>query len=132
MKCNLKKLKNLIENESFFYIQDENWVYGIISISEYFTEGNGVNDPRKDKIINTLNSIIDNYITVKKYEGTSLTMGGFEPYKYYTLESNIPTIIGKKIEKLAKKIKSKAYKEKLDDEMKDETARKIYEDLKEI
>ncbi len=123
-------LKNLLENRYRYRdVEDKNWVYNIIDIADYYTNGNGINDFKQKKIISTLNAIVENYLTIKEgYYDRSYHGSPDLVFDGYDIKSRIPRGIGYQIEKLSERV----YEKLREEEIKDPIAKNIYEDLREL
>lgn len=98
--------------------------------SDFDTHSYGINSPQKDKVLNLLNTVVKNYISIQDYTWTCEPTVAYylknKPSGKYTLDYNVPTAIENKLEELANKIRNKVDEDR---SLKTSTAKQIYKDL---
>lgn len=122
----LLEYKNKLE-----YVQDERWIHSIIKIGDYYVNGNGAKSSNSAKVVETLNEIVENFVSIEKdfYNNASHGSDDYQFSGKYNIKSKIPAVIGNKLHELEKKVVQKIYEDR---DLEDSTTKKIYKNLNEL
>lgn len=139
---NLVKYARKIEYDTFSSkAQDIIYIAKYYLTSDFDTHSYGINSPQKDKVLNLLNAVVKNYISIQDITCWSEPTETYytcrckptvayylknKPSGKYTLDYNVPTAIENKLKELKNKILDKIDEDR---SLNTSTAKQIYNDL---